>query len=104
MPDIIQHSKPTLGPEEIKAAASVIESGHIAQGQKVQEFEEALADFVGVKGAVVANSGTSALHLGLIAFNLGPGDDVILPSYVCSETIRCTVQRHEASSLGNVVE
>ncbi len=81
---IIPHSRPTLGEEEAKAASDVIKSGYIAQGEKTRVFEEELARFVGVKGAVCVNSGTSALHLGLIAMGLSSGDEVILPAFVCS--------------------
>lgn len=81
---VIPHSMPTLGEEEAAVAAEVINSGHISQGDKVREFEEELARFTGAKGAVVVNSGTAALHLGLLAMGIGPGDEVLLPSYVCS--------------------
>jgi dTDP-4-amino-4,6-dideoxygalactose transaminase len=81
---VIPHSMPTLGEEEATAAAEVITAGYIAQGDKVSQFEEELARFVGAKGAVVVNSGTAALHLGLLAMGIGSGDEVLLPSYVCS--------------------
>lgn len=82
--DIIPHSRPTIGDEEIQAVINVMRSGHIAQGAKVREFEEALADFLGVKGVVAVNSGTSALHLGLLAIGIEPEDRVLIPSYVCT--------------------
>ncbi|MEA3490187.1 MAG: DegT/DnrJ/EryC1/StrS aminotransferase family protein [Candidatus Omnitrophota bacterium] len=88
----IPHSRPTLGEEEINAVTEVIRSGHITQGEKVKEFEEELARFVGVKGAVATNSGTSALHLGLLALGLGKGDGVLLPSYVCSSPLNAIYQ------------
>jgi perosamine synthetase len=80
----IPHSRPTLGEEEAKAVSEVIRSGYISRGDKVREFEQALARSVGVKGAVAVNSGTSAIHLGLIAMGIGKGDEVVLPSYVCT--------------------
>ena len=79
----IPHSRPTLGTEEIKAVSEVIASGHIAEGAVVQEFEQKFADYLNVKQAVATNSGTSALHLALLALEVGPGDEVIIPSYVC---------------------
>ncbi|MFQ5953173.1 MAG: DegT/DnrJ/EryC1/StrS family aminotransferase [Candidatus Omnitrophota bacterium] len=82
--NIIPHSRPTLGEEEALVAAEVVRSGYITQAEKVEEFEEELARFAGVKGAVATNSGTSALHLGLLAMGIKAGDEVILPSYVCS--------------------
>jgi perosamine synthetase len=80
----IPHSKPTLGPEEAKAVSKVIESGYIAEGEVVNKFESAFAEFLGVDYAMSTNSGTSALHLTLLAMGVGPGDEVIIPSYVCS--------------------
>jgi perosamine synthetase len=80
----IPHSKPTLGPEEIKAVSEVIESGYIAEGRRVANFERAFEKFLGVDFAVSTSSGTSALHLTLLAMGIQPGDEVILPSYVCS--------------------
>jgi dTDP-4-amino-4,6-dideoxygalactose transaminase len=50
----------------------------------VAEFEEALTSFIGMKGGVATNSGTSALHLSLLALGIKEGDEVVVPSYVCS--------------------
>lgn len=80
----IPHSKPTLGPEEIQAVSDVISSGYVAEGEVVRRFEQAFADYFGIRHAVATNSGTSALHLVLLALEVGPGDEVIIPSYVCS--------------------
>lgn len=81
---IVPHSRPTLGKKEEAAVLGVLKSGQIAHGGKVREFEEKLARFAGVKGAVCVNSGTSALHLGLLVAGIGQGDAVLLPSFVCS--------------------
>ncbi len=80
----IPHSRPTLGQSEIQSISEVIASGQIAQGEMVERFEQAVAKQTGTKGAVAVSSGTAALHLTLIAMELGPGDEVIMPSYVCS--------------------
>lgn len=82
--NIIPHSRPTLGPDEAKAVSAVVASGYIAEGEKVKNFEGAIADFLGAEYAASTNSGTSALHLTLLAMGIGPGDEVIIPSYVCS--------------------
>ena len=82
--DAISHSRPTLSKREIQAVSEVIASGHIAQGQKVSRFEQSVAQEIGVKGAVACSSGTAALHLVLLAMEIGEGDEVIFPSYVCS--------------------
>jgi dTDP-4-amino-4,6-dideoxygalactose transaminase len=80
----IPHSRPTLGEEEINAVAAVIESGHITEGEVVARFEETFAGKMGVQHAVAVSSGTAALHLALLAMGIGPKDQVIIPSYVCS--------------------
>jgi len=83
-PEFIPHSRPTLGAKEIKAVSAVLSSGHIAEGSVVQEFESTFAQRLGVKYAVAASSGTAALHLTLLALGIGPADEVIMPSYVCT--------------------
>ena len=80
---MIPHSRPTITAEDIEAVSNVLHSGAIAQGEAVKEFEQSVASFVGTEGGVAVNSGTSALHLGLIALGVKAGDEVILPSYVC---------------------
>jgi len=72
--------KPWLGREEADAAAEAVASGWIAQGPRVQEFEEAFAAAIGTRHAVAVSSCTTALHLALIAAGIGPGDEVIVPS------------------------
>lgn len=82
--DFIPHSRPTLGPKEIKAASDVIASGQIAQAKVVQAFESAFARKLGVKYALTTSSGTAALHLALLSLSIGTDDEVIIPSYVCT--------------------
>jgi dTDP-4-amino-4,6-dideoxygalactose transaminase len=60
-----------------EAVAGVVESAWFVGGPKVADFEENFAKYVGGKYAVGASSGTSALHLGLAALGIGPGDEVI---------------------------
>lgn len=74
---MIPIAKPQIGEEEKRAVLKVLESGMLAQGQKVLEFEEKFAQFVGAKYAVTTSSGTTALHLSLMAHGIGPGDEVI---------------------------
>lgn len=81
---MIPHSRPSLGLEEADAVSRVVLSGHIAQGKQVRKFEEEFAAFLGVTGSIAVNSGTSALHLALLALGTNPGDEVIVPDYVCT--------------------
>ena len=78
---MIPHSRPTLGTEEKRALEEVLESGEIAQGRRVREFEKNFCALLGRRYAVAVSSGTSALHLSLLALEIGRGDEVNLPSY-----------------------
>jgi len=88
---IIPHSRPTIDQEDIEAVTKVLASGMIAQDQRTKEFENAIAGFVGAKYAVAVSSGTSALHLALSGLGVGPGDEVIMPSYVCPSPYLATL-------------
>jgi dTDP-4-amino-4,6-dideoxygalactose transaminase len=77
---VIPVIRPWLGSEEAEAAAAVVASGWVAQGPRVAEFETAFASAVGVQHAVAVSSCTAALHLALVAANVGPGDEVVVPS------------------------
>ena len=74
-------AKPSLGEEEWLALREPIESGWLTQGPKVAEFEEAFAARHGVQHALATTSCTAALHLGLLALGVGPGDEVIVPAF-----------------------
>ena len=80
---IIPHSRPSIDLEDLHATAEVLRSGQIAQGPGVERFERGMASFMGVRGGVAVSSGTAALELALRALNIGSGDEVIMPSYVC---------------------
>jgi dTDP-4-amino-4,6-dideoxygalactose transaminase len=73
--------KPWLGYEEIASVAEVIESGWVAQGPRVAAFEERFAAHVDAEHAIAVSSCTTALHLALIVADVGPGDDVVVPSF-----------------------
>tara|TARA_B100001173_G_scaffold288017_1_gene276824 strand:+ start:677 stop:1750 length:1074 start_codon:yes stop_codon:yes gene_type:complete len=79
-------SRPIIGLEEEEAVLNVLRSGMIAGGAKVVEFEEAFAKFVDADHAIAVNSGTSALVVGLAASGVGPGDEVIVPSFTFAAT------------------
>lgn len=70
-------SKPLIGVEESKAVLSVLSSGNLAQSSTVEKFEEAFANYLGVKHAIATSSGTAALHTALLSFGIGPQDEVI---------------------------
>jgi dTDP-4-amino-4,6-dideoxygalactose transaminase len=80
---MIPHSRPTLDQDEVDAVARVLMSGQVAQGEEVHRFERTLASLVGAGDAVAVSSGTAALHLALLALEIGAGDEVVIPSFVC---------------------
>jgi perosamine synthetase len=80
-------AKPEIGEEEIQAVTRVLRSGMLAQGPEVAAFESEFSRQV-VEGAksIAVNSGTSALHISLLAAGIGPGDEVIVPSFTFAAT------------------
>ena len=74
-------TKPALGEEEARAPFESIKAGWVTQGPKVAEFEKAVAAYVGAKYGVATTSCTTGLHLALAAIGVGPGDEVIVPSF-----------------------
>jgi dTDP-4-amino-4,6-dideoxygalactose transaminase len=74
---MIHIASPKMGPEEKNAVMEVLDSGMLAQGPRVKAFEEAFAEYCGVKFAVATTSGTTALHTALLAHGIGAGDEVI---------------------------
>ena len=84
---MIDIAKPILGEEEIAAVTAVLRSGIIAQGKKVEEFEEAFAAFIGARYAIAVNSGTAALHTALLAHGVADGDEVITSPFTFIATV-----------------
>jgi dTDP-4-amino-4,6-dideoxygalactose transaminase len=83
----IPAARPLIGDEERAAVDRVLQSGMIAQGPEVAAFETEFAEhFVEGRASIAVNSGTSGLHLGLLAAGVGPHDEVIVPSFTFAAT------------------
>jgi dTDP-4-amino-4,6-dideoxygalactose transaminase len=82
----IPAAKPLIGEEERRAVDRVLASGMMVQGPEVAAFEAEFAALVDGRPCVAVNSGTSALHLGLLAAGVGPDDEVIVPSFTFAGT------------------
>lgn len=79
-------SLPVTGEDEWNAVRESITSGWLTSGPKVREFEENFAKRHNVRHAIAVTSATTALHLALVALDIGPGDEVIVPAFTWVST------------------
>lgn len=84
--DVVRLAWPDTGREEAEAVAEVLESGRLTMGPKVDELEGLVAAACRVEHAVAVSSGTAALHLAVLALDLRPGDEVVVPAYTFPAT------------------
>ncbi len=82
-------ARPDVHPDDVRAVVSVLKGDRLALGPWTRRFEAALAAYVGVRHAVAANSGTSALHLVVRALGIGPGDEVITTPFSFIASTNC---------------
>ena len=87
--DFVPVARPDLGEQEVSAAGRAILSGWVTQGPEVAAFEKEFAAFVGAPDACAVSSGTTALHLALLAVGVRPGDEVITVSHSFIATANC---------------
>ncbi len=85
----IHLSRPDITEAEIEEVCSVLRSPNLALGPKLREFEQAFAAYIGRKRAVAVNSGTSGLHLCVLAMGIGPGDEVITTPFTFIASSNC---------------
>ena len=72
-----------MSAEDAERVARVVRSGRLAQGAEVEAFERELATRLGVAAVAAVSSGSAALELALRALDVGPGDEVVVPTYAC---------------------
>ena len=82
---------PDTGDAEVEAVREVLASGWLTQGPRVAEFERHFAAMVGMPYAIAVSSATTGLHLALLALGVGPGDEVIVPSFTWVATANAVV-------------
>jgi perosamine synthetase len=82
----IPPARPIVDESDIEAAVRVLRSGMVVQGPEVRAFEEEFSEIVDGRHCVAVNSGTSALQLTLMAMGIGPGDEVVVPSFSFAAT------------------
>jgi perosamine synthetase len=83
---MIPAAQPMVGAEERAAVDRVMRSGMLAQGPEVAAFEEEFGAVVDGRHCIALNSGTSALHMAFLAAGIGPGDEVVVPSFTFAAT------------------
>jgi dTDP-4-amino-4,6-dideoxygalactose transaminase len=83
---MIPVANPIIGDDERAAVDRVLRSGMLAQGPEVAAFETDYSVVVDGRQCIAVNSGTSALHMSLLAIGIGPGDEVIVPSFSFAAT------------------
>jgi dTDP-4-amino-4,6-dideoxygalactose transaminase len=86
---MINISKPQIGEDEKAAVMQVMDSGQLAQGPRVKEFENQFAKWSGRKYAVATSSGTTALHIAVLAHGIGAGDEVITTPFSFIASANC---------------
>lgn len=88
MSDFLPFALPDIGEEEIQEVVKCLRSGWVTTGPKTKEFEQKFSQYIGGEPAesISVNSATAGLHLALEAIGLGPGDEVIVPTYTFTAT------------------
>lgn len=74
---MIPYQKQSIDEEDVKAVSEALRADYITSGPKIKEFEEKIAEYVGVKYAIAVSSGTAALHIACLAAGLKEGDELI---------------------------
>ncbi len=87
----IPYGRQNISHQDITAVIDALKSDFITQGPKIEEFESALCKYTGAKYAVVVSSGTAALHLSMMALNIGKGDGIITSPITFSASANCAL-------------
>ncbi len=85
---MIPVSRPSVGQAELDAVGEVFKTGWLGLGSTTFALEEEVKKYLGCKHAIAVNTGTSALHIALSGFGIGPGDEVIVPSITFAACIQ----------------
>lgn len=83
---MIRLSSPNIGNDELKEVAKVFNSKNLVQGDRVEELENLVKEYLNIEQAIAVSSGTAALHLALIALGIKAGDEVIIPNFTFPAT------------------
>ena len=90
---VIPLTRPQTDDAELAEIAEVLASGYLTQGPKVEQLEGMVRALVGTEHAFAVTSATTALHLSLVALDIGPGDEVLVPDFTFPATANVVVQQ-----------
>lgn len=104
---------PIISSDEKNAVLEVLESGNLSTfvaspgenflgGKKIREFEEKFANYIGTKFAIAFNSATSALHAAVVAIEINPGEEIIVPPYTFTSTATCALMHNAVPVFSDV--
>ena len=87
--ELVPMSSADITEDDVSAVAEVLRSGRLSLGPAQDRFERLVAEYVGVEHAVAVSSGTAALHLLVKALGIGPGQEVLVPSFTFAASVNC---------------
>lgn len=88
---MIPHSYPFLDDDTLQSIKKILDSRMLAQGKVVRKFESRITEYIGGHATACVGSGSAAILLGLKVLGVGPGDEVVLPTYVCSSVLEAVL-------------
>jgi perosamine synthetase len=88
---LLPYGRQSIDDDDIATVVAALQSDWLTTGPKVGEFEAAFAGFVGAQEAVAVSNGTAALHAAVYALNIGPNDEVIVPTMTFAASANCVV-------------
>lgn len=89
MAEFLPYGRQTIEDDDVAAVVEALRADYLTTGPRVEAFERAFAETVGAGHAVACSSGTAALHLAMLALDVGPGDAVIAPAITFAATANC---------------
>ena len=97
---------PQFDPKSLEEIVEPLKNGKVSYwtGKKGMEFEDKFAEWSGAKMAISCTNGTAALHIALASLGVGPGDEVIVPSYSFIASSFCAVQAGAIPVFADVTE